>query len=167
MGFHHLLQQADLDKALSLCTGMRGKLRSRFIVLSDERVLPPPPVNTRGKRKTMDSDPDGASRRKVRVPTVIPGVSQMQEVSSVVPVSLVLNFPTLPPLPVLKTIPVSQPRQGYTTGANALPLSAHFQGNYQGPASAPLSVGAQSVSGASSFGTEDWASATSDETLIQ
>ena len=42
-GYRHLLQQADLDRALSLCTGMKGKLRARFIVLSDERVLPPPP----------------------------------------------------------------------------------------------------------------------------
>ena len=44
LGFRHLLQQADLDRALSLCTGMRGKLKSRFIVLSDDRVLPPPPI---------------------------------------------------------------------------------------------------------------------------
>ena len=26
-GYHHLLQQADLDRALSLCTGMRLMLR--------------------------------------------------------------------------------------------------------------------------------------------
>ena len=51
LGFKHLLTTADLDKALSLCTGMRGKLRSRFLVLSDDRVLPPPPVRPRGKRK--------------------------------------------------------------------------------------------------------------------
>ena len=50
-GFRHLLKQEDLDKALSLCTGLRGHLKSRFIVLSDDRVLPPAPQGQgRGKR---------------------------------------------------------------------------------------------------------------------
>ena len=40
-GFRHLLTQADLDRALSLCTSQRGHLRSRYLVLSDDRVLPP------------------------------------------------------------------------------------------------------------------------------
>ena len=50
-GFRHLLKQEDLDKALSLCTGLRGHLKSRFMVLSDDRVLPPAPQGQhRGKR---------------------------------------------------------------------------------------------------------------------
>ena len=40
-GFRHLLKQEDLDRALSLCTGLRGHLKSRFLVLSDDRILPP------------------------------------------------------------------------------------------------------------------------------
>ena len=40
-GFRHLLTQEDLDKALSLCSGQRGRLKSKYLVLSDDRVLPP------------------------------------------------------------------------------------------------------------------------------
>ena len=49
-GFKHLLTQEDLDKALSMCSSLRGKLRSRFIVLSDDRNPPPPPqtIGVRG-----------------------------------------------------------------------------------------------------------------------
>ena len=50
LGFQHLLTAEDLGKAASLCTSMRGHLRSRFLVLSDDKPLPPPPV-TRGKRR--------------------------------------------------------------------------------------------------------------------
>ena len=40
-GFRHLLTQADLDRALSLCSGQKGRLKSKYLVLSDDRVLPP------------------------------------------------------------------------------------------------------------------------------
>ena len=49
IGFRHLLTAEDLNKAASLCTSMRGQLQSKFIVLSDDKVLPPPP-NTKRKR---------------------------------------------------------------------------------------------------------------------
>ena len=66
-GYRHLLQQADLDRALSLCTGMKGKLRARFIVLSDERVLPPPPIREpQGKRKQVGDGPDDLGRKRNR-----------------------------------------------------------------------------------------------------
>ena len=42
-GFRHLLEQIDLDKAQSMCSKMKGQLKSRFIVLNDDRILPPPP----------------------------------------------------------------------------------------------------------------------------
>ena len=42
-GFRHLLTREDLDKAASLCQNLRGHLKSRFLVLSDDRVPPPPP----------------------------------------------------------------------------------------------------------------------------
>ena len=40
-GFRHLLTQDDLDKALSLCSGQKGRLKSKYLVLSDDRILPP------------------------------------------------------------------------------------------------------------------------------
>lgn len=49
-GFSHLLTQADLDRAASMCRSLKGCLRSKFIVLDDDRVLPPPPTQGRGKR---------------------------------------------------------------------------------------------------------------------
>ena len=45
LGFKHLLTDEDLGKAASLCTSMRGQLRSRFIVLSDDKPLPPLPLD--------------------------------------------------------------------------------------------------------------------------
>ena len=63
LGYRHLLQQSDLDKALSLCAGMKGKLKSRFVVLSNERGLPtrpPKAQGARGKRKQDDMDDTGS-----------------------------------------------------------------------------------------------------------
>ena len=62
-GFRHLLKQEDLDRALSMCTGLRGHLRSRFLVLSDDRVLPPAPAQ-RGKRAHPDKLDPGVGKRK-------------------------------------------------------------------------------------------------------
>ena len=53
-GFRHLLKQEDLDKALSLCTSLKGHLKSRFLVLSDDRTLPPYQPKS-GKRSHPDS----------------------------------------------------------------------------------------------------------------
>ena len=53
-GFRHLLKQEDLDKALSLCTSLKGHLKSRFLVLSDDRILPPYQPKS-GKRSHPDS----------------------------------------------------------------------------------------------------------------
>ena len=86
-GFKHLLTQQDLDKALSMCSSMKGKLRSRFIVLSDDRTPPPPPANNRGKRTLDDEPEDNANKRKF-VPrsksnlTRVPGVTSIAEKSS-------------------------------------------------------------------------------------
>ena len=57
-GFRHLLTQEDRDKAASLCQNLRGHLRSRFIVLSDDKVPPPPPNR---KRPRSDQLPDTGS----------------------------------------------------------------------------------------------------------
>lgn len=50
----HLLQKSDIDRAASMCRGLKGCLRSRFICLSDD-VEPPP--NPRQKR-TAENDAD-------------------------------------------------------------------------------------------------------------
>ena len=64
-GFKHLLTEDDLDKALSMCTSLRGNLRSHFIVLSDDRIPPPKSVNVgRGKRKMEDSNEGQNAERK-------------------------------------------------------------------------------------------------------
>ena len=52
-----ILLQEDLDKAASMCTGLKGHLKARFIVLSDDRVLPPPPAKA-GKRQREGEDLD-------------------------------------------------------------------------------------------------------------
>ena len=78
LGFKHLLTESDLDKALSMCSSLKGKLRSRFIVLSDDRTPGPPP--NRGKR-TLDEaeDIDQSSKRNRFVPRSggqsVPGVA--------------------------------------------------------------------------------------------
>ena len=56
-GFRHLLTQEDLDRAMSLCTSLKGHLKSRFLVLSDDRILPPYQGN-RGKRAHPDENGD-------------------------------------------------------------------------------------------------------------
>ena len=53
LGFKHLLTQEDLDKAASMCQGLKGHLKSRFLVLSDDRQPPPPPNR---KRRFDDED---------------------------------------------------------------------------------------------------------------
>ena len=71
-----------------MCTGLRGKLRSRFLVLSDDRVPPPPPQGQgqsqgRGKRSRRDSEEDMSSKRNKNQnqgrsgPVPVPGVSKI------------------------------------------------------------------------------------------
>ena len=52
LGFKHLLTQEDIDKAASLCQNLKGHLKSRFIVISDDRTPPPPPQSK--KRQFSD-----------------------------------------------------------------------------------------------------------------
>lgn len=54
-GFRHLLTQQDLDKAASLCKSLRGCLRSRFIVLSDDREARSHPPRGSSKRSADDA----------------------------------------------------------------------------------------------------------------
>ena len=60
LGFRHLLTQEDLDKAASMCQGLKGHLRSRFLVLSDDRQPPPPPTK---KRPFNDEEEESHGKR--------------------------------------------------------------------------------------------------------
>ena len=59
-GFRHLLTQEDIDKAASMCQGLKGHLSSRFIVISDDRPPPPPPTK---KRPFVDESEDVSGKR--------------------------------------------------------------------------------------------------------
>ena len=75
LGYCHLLTVEDLNKAASMCSSLKGHLRSRFIVLSDDRDPPPPPV--RGKRGHPDADSEqnvGGKRFQVRAQVNQPSV---------------------------------------------------------------------------------------------
>ena len=134
-GYRHLLTQEDLDKALSMCTGLRGHLRSRFLVLSDDRVLPPAPSG-RGKRAHPDDRAQGTTKRQntsvpppgpswqgISVPSSvrIEGVNQRRSTSVPPPASVpvisgpVSSLPPLIPGSVMPQYVFSQP--GHIAGA--------------------------------------------------
>ena len=90
-GFKHLLTQEDLDKAASMCQGLKGHLKSRFIVLSDDRQPPPPPT----KKRPFDDQAEDSPRIK-RFPKRTPFSGQ-----AAVPQSSTSTIPSnLPPQPV-------------------------------------------------------------------
>lgn len=204
-GFRHLLQQADLDRTMSLCTGMKGKLKSRFVVLSDDRVLPPPPPRGQRAKHKPDSEPDGSFKRTrpgrttpaqgvasvpppnaQRVTTPIPGVTSippavaqhsntlLQSLSRGGPGMLRLTSPNTQPLVMgaasfQSALANSHP--GYFTAP-----SGHLPGSqalFMRQPIVPPTIHEQMVeanqlgSDQSSQGTKDWASANSDETIIQ
>ena len=81
LGFRHLLTSEDLNKASSLCTSMKGTLKSKFIVLSDDKVLPPPP-NARRKRvlsgdqgQSLPAKNSRPEKNSARVSKANPGTS--------------------------------------------------------------------------------------------
>ena len=72
IGFRHLLTEEDLNKAASLCTSMKGTLQSKFLVLSDDKVLPPPP-NPKRKRTLSGSQDQGQPAKSSRTSLCIGG----------------------------------------------------------------------------------------------
>lgn len=56
IGFRHLLTQEDIDKAASMCQNLKGHLRSRFLVLSDDKTPPPPPNKKRPHSEVLDDE---------------------------------------------------------------------------------------------------------------
>ena len=80
-GFRHLLTQEDLDRALSLCSGMKGKLKSKFLVLSDDRILPPyqgpkKRANQPGRQVGGNPNAQPSVMPDFNQITVVPGFSQ-------------------------------------------------------------------------------------------
>ena len=65
LGCRHLLNVEELNKAASMCSSLKGVLRSRFLVLSDDRDPPPPPA--RGQRSHPDGDhPPAAGGKRLQ-----------------------------------------------------------------------------------------------------
>ena len=76
-----MLTADDLNKASSLCTSMKGTLKSKFIVLSDDKMLPPPP-SARRKRvlsgdqeQSLPSKNSRPEKSSARVSKANPGTS--------------------------------------------------------------------------------------------
>ena len=69
-GFRHLLTQEDIDKAASMCQGLKGHLSSRFIVISDDRTPPPPPNR---KRPFNDDGEDVSGKQFQNEQSTAPG----------------------------------------------------------------------------------------------
>ena len=177
LGYRHLLQQSDLDKALSLCAGMRGKLRSRFVVLSDERVLPPRPPRTqgaRGKRKQDEMDDTGSKRGRSGRPTTVSGVTLRSGRTTPVPMgSQVASGGQVAPAPGgsqvfsgSNTVPLGQPKVAAPM-SRFLPALLRASNPYLRNFEVPPPVAEEGSLPSSEPSTEDWASAHSDETIIQ
>ena len=193
---------------MSLCTGMKGKLKSRFVVLSDDRVLPPPPPRGQRAKRKPDSEPDGSFKRTrpgrttpvqgvqgvapvpppnaQRVTTPIPGVTSIQPPVVQNSNALLQNLSRGGPRMLRLTSPNTQPmiigaasfqsalatsHPGYFTAPPGHPPGG--QALYMRQPVVPPTIHEQMVesnnlgSDHSSQGTEDWASANSDETIIQ
>ena len=158
---------------MSLCTGMKGKLKSRFVVLSDDRVLPPPPARARGKRKPDDQQADLGPKRNRGGRTTpvstgfISGASSGHPGSNLTSVPGVTSISTnFNPATGANSLPLAI-STGFTpaAGANSLPRATSLLSRVFG-VPPPISEipGPSSLSNQSS---EDWASATSDDTIIQ
>ena len=94
LGFRHLLTADDLNKASSLCTSMKGTLKSKFIVLSDDKMLPPPP-NARRKRvlsgdqeQSLPSKNSRPEKGSARVSKANPGTSAQAQAQAQVQAQL-------------------------------------------------------------------------------
>ena len=101
-GFRHLLTQDDLDKALSLCSGQKGRLKSKYLVLSDDRILPPyqgrkQPRGAPGQVPT--SQPPGGQQQAPQAPPPVPSSTSVMH-----PVAQVYTKP--PPLPMFGSMSV-------------------------------------------------------------
>ena len=101
LGYRHLLTTDDLNKAASMCSCLKGVLRSRFLVLSDDRDPPPPPP--RGKRSHPDDDSTSTARIKrfqtraqINSQRGVPDRTRLPSSSQAAPVGVVAHVTTQP-----------------------------------------------------------------------
>ena len=134
-----------------MCTSLKGKLKSRFLVLSDDRNPPPPPVNKgRGKRGHEDQEEDQTSKRNRPVrpqslkPT--PGVSGVYKINPESTASSVPSSESLGAVPRRSTP---------SRGAKRTPITSYEV------AMEVVSLESNSTS------TEDWASSRSHDDTIE
>ena len=106
-GFRHLLTTEDLDKAASMCQGLEGHLRSRFLVLSDDRQPPPPPNKKRPHSDTLGTDSVVVTNKRFQPPKSVPVTSTRTPANSGQGSNL-FSPSAFPPLQTGPTVP--QPR---------------------------------------------------------
>ena len=106
-GFRHLLTTEDLDKAASMCQGLKGHLRSRFLVLSDDRQPPPPPNKKRPHSDTLGTDSVVVTNKRFQPPKSVPVTSTRTSAISGQGSNL-FSPSAFPPLQTGPTVP--QPR---------------------------------------------------------
>ena len=92
---------------MSLCTSLKGHLKSRFLVLSDDRILPPYQPN-RGKRSRPDDAQEAASVKRTHQDPApqhpIAGVSAIQVHPVISNASVVPVVQAPAPLPIYSAL---------------------------------------------------------------
>ena len=130
LGFRHLLTQEDIDKAASMCQNLRGHLRSRFLVMSDDRVPPPPPSR---KRPFLDEEAE-LHRKRAQIVTGANAVDLSGHLTSFSQQSgpSIFSPSSFPPLPNVSngSHPVSQlsmppPSTSQSSFGQVIPHQAH------------------------------------------
>ena len=135
LGFRHLLTQEDLDKAASMCQNLRGHLKSRFIVLSDDRV--PPPAPNKKRPHSDQSEGGSAARKRQQFQQVLSGAN-LAPLSNPDGIQVLSSLTSFPPLGhgVVQN-PTNLAPLGYSTDIQMLISIAAFpplsQGFVQNP----------------------------------
>ena len=153
LGYCHLLQQSDLDRALSLCTGMKGKLKSRFIVVQSSNQAP----------SAIPASSVNAVPLLNKPGSLTASGQFFNQGASVLP-------STSDPLSIqgAASYPPSSSQGYFTAPAIQQNLIPRVVSLLQRPFSVPPPImEVDAASNQSSLSTEDWASANSDETVIQ
>ena len=132
LGFKHLLTQEDIDKAASLCQNLKGHLRSRFIVISDDRTPPPPPQSK--KRQFSDVADEGTTdQHSKRIQPPSRPSSRALPATKPGPVGQAMFSPSgFPPLvPNVQQIPGFQQQLQAAPPVPVLPSQPVFQSQVQ------------------------------------
>ena len=128
LGYRHLLTTDDLNKAASMCSSLKGVLRSRFLVLSDDRDPPPPPP--RGKRSHPDDDGTstaGSKRIQIRAQinsqAGVPDRTRLPSSSQAAPVGVVAHVTTQPGPVSNSSQPTPHPNQAMNVVQGSQPIN--------------------------------------------